>query len=270
MASVKHSFDTQIAPHRQAVLEHPLYRSLANPDDVRVFMRYHIYAVWDFMSLLKELQRRFTDTSRIWHPRPNAKLCRMINEIVLVEEADKFSDGTVISHYDLYVKAAKQAGAWTEEFENFYDYSQISSQLDVGQLAPNPHVEQFLNGTFQTIDQGKDHEVAAYFFIGRESLIPDMFLRVVRGLAAQTDRLALLTLYLERHIQVDGEEHGPFAEQMLEELCGADPVKWREAAESAIRALETRKVLWDGALSALKAPPKHAAAADPKAAVERG
>lgn len=248
---MKNTFQNLVSAHKQEVLEHPLYRSLGSPADVRTFMRYHIYAVWDFMSLLKELQRRFTDTSRIWHPRPNAKLCRMINQIVLVEEADQLEDGTVISHYDLYVQAMKEAGSWNEEFESFYEYSQISNQLDVAQLAPNPHVEEFLRETFRAIDQGKDHEVAAYFFVGRESLIPDMFLKVVDGLVKGDDAFETFLIYLERHIQVDGDEHGPLAAQMLEELSGADAQKWQEASQSAVRALRARKILWDGALASL-------------------
>lgn len=243
--------DRAIAPLQQSILEHPLYASIRTGDDVRVFMRYHIYAVWDFMSLLKELQRRFTNMERIWHPRPNPRLVRMINEIVLGEEADQLADGRVISHYDLYVSAMRQAGAWTEEFADFYDFSTVSNKLDVAQLAPNPHVEQFLKGTFRVIDSGKDHELAAYFFIGREALIPDMFFRVVERLSVSGERLDELMTYLQRHIEVDGGEHGPIAGRMLAELCGEDGTKWSEAAASASKALEARKILWDGALKAI-------------------
>lgn len=238
-----------ILPAQQAVLQHRLYASIRTADDVRTFMRYHIYAVWDFMSLLKELQRRFTNVGRIWHPPANIRLARMINEIVLGEEADKLDDGRIISHYDLYVSAMKEAGAWTREFEDFYDYSTVSNKLDVAQLAPNPHVERFLRGTFQVIDTGKDHEVAAYFFIGREDLIPEMFLKVVDQLNASGNRFTEFLVYLKRHIDVDGNEHGPLARRMLEEICGADSAKWSEAAAAAVSALEARRALWDGAAS---------------------
>lgn len=243
-----------VEPHRLAVLNHPLYRALDNIEDVQAFMRHHIYAVWDFMSLLKELQRRFTDTSRIWHPKPNARLCRLINQIVLAEESDQMEDGRIISHYDLYVEAMKQAGAWNSEFADFYDYSGISHQLDVAQLAMNPHAEQFLKATFRVIDHGKDHEVAAYFFIGREALVPDMFLQVIQRIESARDRLNLLIIYLQRHIEIDGGEHGPMAAQMLEELCAGDETKWGEAAQSAVTALRVRKILWDGALGSIREP----------------
>ncbi len=249
---MRDALDRAIEPLQRTILEHPLYATIRTADDVRTFMRYHIYAVWDFMSLLKELQRRFTNVERIWHPRANPKLVRMINEIVLGEEADQLADGRIISHYDLYVGAMKQAGAWTSEFADFYDYSTVSSKLDPAQLAPNAHVEQFLKNTFDVIDTGKDHELAAYFFIGREALIPDMFFRVVEGLSASNPKLSELLLYLQRHIDVDGGEHGPIAGRMLAELCGADERKWSEAAASSAKALLARKILWDGAFEAIR------------------
>lgn len=244
---MRNILDERIGPARAAVLEHPLYAAIRTEEDVRVFMRYHIYAVWDFMSLLKALQRRFTNLERIWHPPANAALSRMINEIVLGEEADKLDDGRVISHYDLYVSAMKQAGAWTEEFGDFYDFSTVSDKLDVAQLAPNDHVEAFLKNTFRVIDTGRDHEVAAYFFIGREALIPEMFVKVVERLNGSENRFGELLVYLQRHIDVDGGEHGPIASRMLGELCGAGEQKWSEAAAAAVTALAARKTLWDGA-----------------------
>jgi hypothetical protein len=250
---MRSTLEAALQPAREAVLGHPLYAAIRTADDARAFMRYHIYAVWDFMSLLKELQRRFTNVERIWHPRPNPRLARMINEIVLGEEADKLADGRVISHYDLYVSAMKQAGSWNGEFVDFYDYSTVSGKLDVAQLAPNPHAEHFLKKTFSAIDTAKDHELAAYFFFGREALIPDMFIKVVERMNASEDhRFDELLTYLQRHIDVDGGEHGPLAGQILEELCGQDEKKWSEAAASALKALEARKVLWDGALQAIR------------------
>jgi len=213
-------------------------------------MQFHIYAVWDFMSLLKELQRRFTDIKRIWHPKPNPKLSRVINELVLAEESDKLASGEITSHYDWYVRAMKQCGAWTEQFSDFYDFSEVSPKLEPADLALNPYVEKFLTLTFDVIDTGKDHEVAAYFFIGREALIPEMFLRVVKESDKDENKTSLFIAYLQRHIELDGEEHGPLGETMLTELCQSDTKRWQEAAESAKKALTARKLLWDGALEA--------------------
>jgi hypothetical protein len=57
--------------------------------------------------------------------------------------------------------------------------------------------------------------------------------------------------YLERHIEVDGEEHGPMALRMVASLCGEEPKRWQEAAEAAESALQARLDLWDGILQSI-------------------
>lgn len=239
-----------LEPFKREITGHPVYSSLKTIEDVRIFMKFHIYAVWDFMSLLKSLQRRFTNVERIWYPKNNAVLTRLINQIVIAEESDVMENGEVLSHYTWYVRAMKQAGSWNEEFSRFYEYSQISPKLDVPQLISDPSVRQFVEKTFQVIDSGKDHEIAAYFLIGRESLIPEMFVEVVEVLGENQSQLELFITYLKRHIEIDGDEHSVLADQMLNEICGKDPEKWDQAFESAREALVGRKILWDGALAA--------------------
>ncbi|MBB5343441.1 DUF3050 domain-containing protein [Tunturibacter empetritectus] len=58
--------------------------------------------------------------------------------------------------------------------------------------------------------------------------------------------------YMERHIEVDSEEHGPMALRMIAELCGNDNAKWGEAGEAAEIALRARLALWDGIADRLK------------------
>ena len=56
------------------------------------------------------------------------------------------------------------------------------------------------------IDLGKDHELAAYFLIGREQLIPNMFSNIVDEILKKEGSLNLFKSYLERHIEVDGDK----------------------------------------------------------------
>ena len=59
----------RLVPLKDALLNHPLYRRIDTLPALRLFMEHHVFAVWDFMSLLKELQRRLCCTTVPWAPR---------------------------------------------------------------------------------------------------------------------------------------------------------------------------------------------------------
>lgn len=82
-----------------------MYERLQTLPDLRCFMEHHVFAVWDFMSLLKVLQRELTCTAVPWVPTANAPARRLVNEIVLEEESDLDSEGRPTSHFELYVRA---------------------------------------------------------------------------------------------------------------------------------------------------------------------
>src|SRR6516165_3456348 len=99
-----------VNPARRRVISHPMYGRLDDLDAVRTFMRHHVFAVWDFMSLLKSLQRSLTCVQVPWVPQGFTGSRRLINDIVLVEESDALAGG-FISHFELYVDGMTQAGA---------------------------------------------------------------------------------------------------------------------------------------------------------------
>jgi Protein of unknown function (DUF3050) len=107
-----------IQPEREKVVGHRVYRTLSSLDDVMTFMQSHVFAVWDFMSLLKILQRRLTCVDVPWVPSGPTASRRLINEIVLIEESDELSDG-YISHFELYLQGMAQAGSDTAPITAF-------------------------------------------------------------------------------------------------------------------------------------------------------
>lgn len=217
-------------------------------EDLQTFMEFHVYAVWDFMSLLKALQQKLTCTQIPWAPPGNRTACRLINEIVLGEESDEDGQGGFISHYEMYLQAMKQAGANTEAIEHLLVNLQRGMPLAAAlQDAHIPHpAREFVRHTFRLIDSGETHQIAAAFTLGREDLIPELFRRLVGNLSEKfPHQLDGFSYYLARHIELDEEQHGPLAERMLVSLCGDDEQKWHDAAEAASAALAARFAMWN-------------------------
>jgi len=251
------AIEERIAPLRARLTGHPLYSSIRTQAQLRSFMESHVFAVWDFMSLLKALQAALTCVAVPWVPTPLPDSRRFINEIVLGEESDQF-EGRAISHFELYLEAMQQAGADTAAVDTLLRQIRSGAAFVPETIAAPPPAQAFLRNTFATIAAGKPHAMAAAFTFGREDVIPDMFRQLVRDLNQQTDgSLAKFVWYLERHIEVDGEDHGPLSLRMVADLCGegscADEAKWLEAAAAAEQAIAARIALWDGILAGLPA-----------------
>lgn len=239
-----------IEPARKEVTAHSIYQRISSREDMATFMAHHVFAVWDFMSLLKSLQRELTCVDVPWVPRGTSVSRRLINDIVLVEESDELNGGFT-SHFELYRAGMTEAEAGTTRIDTFLaligEGHDVPSALRVAQV-PSPAAE-FVRTTFEIISDRPLHCRAAAFAFSREDLIPDMFDQVIKK--EGTDRFPLFCDYLARHIEVDGEEHTPMAMQMVADLCGTDDARWQEAVETAILALEARSRLWDGIAEAM-------------------
>ena len=245
-----------IQPLRAELTNHQLYHLLTEIDDVRLFMETHVYAVWDFMSLLKALQHHLTCITLPWKPGKNATTARFINEIVLGEESDVDQNGVTTSHFAMYLAAMREVGANTEKILQLIDQITDLASIDTALAAANLAAPErdFLRFTFDIIHTGQPHQIAAAFTFGREDLIPDMFLEIINQ-SNQDNHNAYpqLTYYLNRHIEIDGDEHGPLSLAMVSELCGHDAQKWEEVRAVAQAALRVRIGLWDGIAEKLKA-----------------
>lgn len=248
------SIEERIAPLRQRLAEHPLYTSIRTEAQLRLFMESHVFAVWDFMSLLKALQARLTCVTTPWTPTKLPASRRFINEIVLGEESDEY-EGQPISHFELYLRAMQQAGASTAGIHNLLSDLDSTPVLDAVAKAQIPNgARAFLETTFALIETGKLHALAAAFTFGREDLIPDMFRALVRDLNERNaGALETFIWYLERHIQVDGEDHGPLSLRMVADICGTSEQRWAEAADAAETALAARVALWDSIYAEISA-----------------
>lgn len=236
---------------QKQLAEHPLLNDnvIKDIDGLRLFMEHHVFAVWDFMSLLKSLQHYICPSTTCWVPtrRIRSGSARLINEIVLGEESDVDLDGvSSISHHDLYCQAMLEVGADANVIEEWVEAAAANGFHTAAEYCTVPSASlDFMQQTFDFIDSGEPHVIAAAFCFGRETVIPQMFTSLANSLNITKLECPKFHYYLERHIHIDSEEHGPASVALVEDLCDHDPVHIHEAEQAAIIALKARIKLWD-------------------------
>jgi hypothetical protein len=253
----KQDSDDHLAALRADLLDHPIYGEVATVGDLRRFMEDHVFAVWDFMSLLKRLQQDMTCTRVPWFPSDNARAARLINDIVIGEETDVGPDGSYVSHLDLYLRAMADVGASTRQFERFRSLARVGTSVEAAMARSGVplHVKTFVAHTMEVANSGSTEEVLAAFFYGREDIIPEMFSRLQRtlhGARRDNDSLRHFSYYIERHIELDGDSHGPKGRELLEEFVADSPQSNERALRAACNSISARIDLWNGTLSKLR------------------
>ena len=250
MTSIE-KLENDLKETRSKLISHPLYQALDSKEKLVLFMENHVFAVWDFMSLIKALQRNLTCIDVPWIPNSNNFSGKLVNEIVLAEESDVDLNDNPKSHFELYLESMELIGANTSLINRFINEVKISKSYykSIDKIKIDKTVKEFMNFTFDIIKTNKNHVIASVFTFGREDLIPDMFIEIVKKLSSEKGIEAkLLIYYLERHIELDADEHGPMALKMIQDLCENDPVKWKEATIASEKALKMRIKLWDSIL----------------------
>jgi hypothetical protein len=207
------------------------------------------------MSLLKALQRRLSCVEVPWLPPADGHNTRFVNEIVLAEESDADGRDGYASHFALYHAAMKRCGADTANVDRFLAELRRGSPVPAAlEIAGAPKcVRRFVGQTFAIVEQGDLLTIASSFTFGREDLLPGLFQRIVDELNDEIGGgLEDFRYYLQRHIGLDGDEHGPMAGRFMVSLCGSDEARWQAVEQTAVASLEARRDLWDGVLAALR------------------
>lgn len=253
-----------IATLEKRLNHHPLYAALRNLDDLRLFMAYHVYPVWDFMSLVKYLQSQIAPATIPWKPRSSGTVRYFINQIVLAEESDEGlpdANGapSYLSHFELYCSAMREIGADPSPAIYLADVAAERGIAAAFALDATPAAARaFMESTFAFIATGKPHVVAAAFALGREHIIPEMFRALLARMNITEQEAPAFHYYLERHIHLDEDFHAPLSLKMVNELIDGDATRLREAEAAAHAAVDARLVLWDGVLATLEARRKAA------------
>ena len=246
---------TEIEPLREQLLTHKVYQNISSVEDLKIFLEHHVFAVWDFMSLLKSLQNELTCVQVPWIPKGNPLTRRLINEIVLAEETDQDEEGNAKSHFELYIDAMNDCKAdiskITYLIQLLKEWKSVRTALSQIDIATS--IKEFVSFSFDVIETKKAHKIAVVFTFGREDLIPDMFTSILRDMKTKSshdaESIKKLVYYFDRHIELDGDHHSHMSIQMIKELCGDDETKWNDAIAISKIALQKRIDLWDGVLN---------------------
>jgi hypothetical protein len=237
---------TTIEAAKLELKSHPLFRKLQSVDSLKIFMSHHILCVWDFMLIVKSIQNHFCPSTPIWTPPEHSEPARLLNEIVLGEESDAFHDGRFLSHFEMYIEAMREVGCDPQPILKFL------ASLKLGQDATSalkdsalPEAAKLFSlQTLATLEKPL-HQLVGIFFHARESLVPKMFRTLIAELQDSGLKCPSLRYYLDRHVHIDEENHGPMAERLLGLCCEGSDLKIREANLAALESLTARKMLWD-------------------------
>jgi Protein of unknown function (DUF3050) len=248
------TFLSEVQKAGEPLAIHELYKNVSNLASLRAFMEHHVFAVYDFMSLVKTLQVKLTCTNIPWYPVGSANTRFLINEIVCGEESDVDEHGNRASHFEMYLQAMEAVGANTTAIRRLLELLQnglpVQDALDLcggpaGAIAFSKH-------TFNTIATEPIGVIAAIFAFGREDLIPKMFIALLdSNHFVQEQGLNAFRYYLQRHIEVDGGHHSQLAWEMTRELLGNNTGLWNKAELAVKESLSARVALWDSVVKAI-------------------
>ncbi len=229
--------------------QHPLTarQSIGCIEDLTVFMQNHVYAVWDFMCLTKQLQHHLAPSGSPWVTMYSASARRWINEIVLGEESDiSFNNDGHLSHFESYLQAMNQIGidtVWLQEWPHLVNAIGWENAIQHHRV-PKP-AKFFMTETKKFVDSDKPWIICSALALGREDLLPEQFQSVLDQLESAEISSEIFKWYLARHVEIDGNDHGPAARLLLEELCQNDPIRQQEATNAALQAIAAREKFWN-------------------------
>lgn len=246
---------TSLSASKRALAQHPIYTAIRTLPQLRTFTEHHVAAVFDFMTLLKSLQRDLAPVTTPWLPPVDPEAARLINEIVVDEESDAlpYREGHA-SHFVWYTEAMEELGADTGPVWAAVAAMRAGERplLAMERAGMPAAAREFVATTLSFLDEPLAVR-AAVFLHGREELIPQMFMPLVASMRTQGLPCERFLAYLQRHIEVDGGAHGQHAAALLERLCAREPALKERGERAALQALAARQRLWDAIVAGLPA-----------------
>jgi hypothetical protein len=240
-------YKDEITELKNSIYYHKLFQKKLNIAQARYFMECHVFSVWGFMSILKALQFSISKNTLPWLPTLNTRngLTNFINEIVLSEESDCIDGIGYISHFEIYLEAMKEINADTTQIMQLIKNIEEKGFSDhfIKKLEILDEVKNFIRFDLNTAISGSLPRIIGSFTLGREKVIPNMFKHILSSID-NTNYTNKFITYLNRHIDIDGDRHGPLSTELLKKLCDSEH-SLEIAYQSGIHSLSLRLKVWD-------------------------
>ena len=101
-------------------------------------------------------------------------------------------------------------------------------------------IRHFVNRMINTVTNGSLYRVPGSFFHGREPIIPRMSEGLLRERHIDEDEAPVFVYYLKRHIELDGDNHGPAAKTIIKHVTQNRPNELRQLYLAALDAMNDR------------------------------
>ena len=112
-----------LLPLKQKLESHSIFERINSIDELKIFMEHHVFAVWDFMSLLKNYNLIWYRVGHLGYLIPMVTWFGLSMKLLWREESDQaYGNGEEIaytSHFQIYLDAMSEVGASTQIITEF-------------------------------------------------------------------------------------------------------------------------------------------------------
>lgn len=232
--SESHKLITKIEAKIKQLSQHPVYNELTSRTKIKCFILYHIFAVWDFVKLLKPLQKQF-----LAYPR---KSKRFIDQMIFAQTSDLYSYDQQNEDFALYLRAIAEMEIDPDLF--LWYFQEAPNNLDL----LKPGIKKLVEFNLAIAKSGLLAEITAVFFYGREKLNSRLFASAIKILKQEKKECSILTGYSARLLQENNFQFELLSLELLNYIC-QDEAELVRALQAGLEALDLKEQLWNEALA---------------------
>ena len=225
----------------QKLSHHEVYSKVTSRAQISCFMSYHIFAVWNFIKLLKSLQIKTSIALRSQALECSGETRDLIGKIVFAEESELYPYGQPTEYFAVYLGAISEL-----EVNSNFLWTFLTSKHSLQSLKPG--IQELVGYNLTLAETGTIGEIAAAFFCGREPVSYQLFTSIIKILKQDGKECPNLINYTEKLNQENSRQVGTLVLKLLDYFC-KDETDKVFALQAGLEALNLREQLWNYALA---------------------